>query len=131
MKYWKLEDPSQITGARVVSLIRHFRFPTEGEDGEAFSDWWQDLPANTIDEIADVDPVLAFEATAYVKDPLVALGTYNRATSRRAQLELDANEAEVFDLKKQLKACAGELEGARLEILRLKAEIYDLMRERR
>ena len=131
MKYWKTEDPAQITGARAVTLIRRFRFPTEGEDGRAFSEWWQDLPANTIDEIADVDPVLAFEVMAYVKDPLVALGTYNRAAGRRSQLELEAVEGEASDLRKQLKACAKELEAAQLEILRLKAEIYDLMRERR
>ena len=66
-----------------------------------------------------------------MKDPLVALGTYNRATSRKAQLERDANEDEVSDLKQQLKACAKELEAARLRILQLKAEVYDLMRERR
>lgn len=131
MKYWKTEDPSQTTGARVISLIRHFHFPTEGEEGRAFSDWWQDLPGNTIDEIADADPVLAFEVMAHVKDPLVALGTYNRATSRKAQLEREAIEGEASDLRKQLKACAKELEAAHLEILRLKAEIYDIMRERR
>ena len=82
--YWKTEDPAQTTGARVVALLNRHGFPTvDTEERAQFADWWNDLPARTLDEIADEDAELAFEATAYVHGRAEALPANRRAEAAR------------------------------------------------
>ena len=86
--YWKTEDPAQTTGARVVALLNRHGFPTVDAEARAqFADWWNDLPARTLDEIADEDAELAFEATAYVQGPVAALKLYQRTGERKRRAD--------------------------------------------
>ena len=134
--YWKTEDPAQTTGARVVALLTRHGFPTvDTEERAQFADWWNALPAHTLDEIADEDAELAFEATAYVQGPMAALKLYQRAGERKRRADdVDAlcrARLDARSRKEELEAAQKTLEAAQLEILRLKAEIYDLHYEAR
>lgn len=134
--YWETEDPAQATGPRVVALLRLYGFPTvDSEERNAFAEWWSDLPNNTLIEVATEDATLAFEAMAYAKNPLCALELYQRTAERKALLKAQQAvaqaENEAASWKKELEAAQKTLEAAQLEILRLKAEIYDLHYEAR
>lgn len=133
--YWSTLNPEAIAAGPLTSIIQRYGFPSaDGEERQAFSAWWNEIPTDVIHEAARLDTDLVFEVTAYVENPLAALDLYRNvvlAAIREKQREQENTAGQkTAGLKAQLDDARREAEHHKQEVLRLKAEIYDLMHEK-
>ncbi|MGI5885712.1 MAG: hypothetical protein ACOX83_12235, partial [Candidatus Spyradocola sp.] len=94
-----------------------------------FTGWWRCIAVDVLERALGIDEKLVFEAMARVDGPYRALDfwkRHHRGEEHRQAARLNGAHA---DAGRKLEDVCKALETTQLEVLRLKAEIYDMQRE--
>lgn len=126
--YWRAIPADEITAEQLVSCLVEFGLPHQEEEAlfESFAAWWSYVSVDVRRKAMDIDEWPVLDAMMRVDGADRALRFWNYCLERK---ELQRAEKRQRELDGERARYDSALEAAQLEVLRLKAEIYDMQRE--